>query len=353
MIKNKITIIIPIYNTKKDYLKRCIESTIEQTNKNIEILLINDGSNEETRIVCEQYLSDTRVKLINKENEGVSIARNVGIKESTGDLIMFLDSDDWIEKETCQTIINEFNVLENDILIFNGKINYLNDIVNNDFYIKPTEKMDNKQINDIIIQTINKNNAIYKPKENTIGVVWGKVYKRDYIINNNFEFNSNLKRAEDHIFWLNILITNPSIKYIDKHLYNYRQSESSTVNKYTENVKDIFKQTLSEMYKIVGDLGQGFMEAYYARAVSYVFTAIKNDYFHKNNKKNFNDKINGIKEIINEPIYKEAISNVNIEYINKKQKLLLFLLKRRMWKLMYITYRSYGLYNFKRRKKCI
>jgi len=104
--KNKISIIVPIYNSEK-YLKRCIESILKQTYTNIELILINDGSEDKSLEICEEYKkNDERIIIVNKENEGVSVARNIGIEKATGELISFVDADDYLEATFLQELLD-------------------------------------------------------------------------------------------------------------------------------------------------------------------------------------------------------------------------------------------------------
>ena len=91
----KISVIVPVYNVEK-YLKQCLDSIVNQTYKNLEIIIVNDGTKDNSMKIVEEYLQDKRIKVINKENGGLSSARNIGIKEATGDYISFIDSDDYI-----------------------------------------------------------------------------------------------------------------------------------------------------------------------------------------------------------------------------------------------------------------
>ena len=95
--KEKISVIIPVYNVEK-YLKRCLDSVINQTYKNLEIILVDDGSTDNSGKICDEYAkNDKRIIVIHKENGGVSVARNIGLDICTGDYVNFIDSDDWID----------------------------------------------------------------------------------------------------------------------------------------------------------------------------------------------------------------------------------------------------------------
>ena len=114
-----ISIIIPVYNVEK-YLDKCINSVLMQTYKNIEILLINDGSTDSSGQICESYAKkDSRIKVIHKENGGLSDARNVGIEHSTGSYIMFVDSDDYIDCNMASVLYNLLNSTNSDMAICN------------------------------------------------------------------------------------------------------------------------------------------------------------------------------------------------------------------------------------------
>jgi glycosyltransferase involved in cell wall biosynthesis len=121
-----ISVIVPVYNVEK-YLKRCIDSIIKQTYKNLEIILVDDGSTDSSGDICDQYgISDLRIKIIHKQNGGLSSARNAGIDKSTGELIAFIDSDDYIHPEMLEFLQNEISQKDVDIAICGRYIVYEN-----------------------------------------------------------------------------------------------------------------------------------------------------------------------------------------------------------------------------------
>ena len=125
----KISIIIPVYNAEK-YLKICVDSILNQTFKDFELILIDDGSSDTSKEICEQYIKlDNRVKVIEQSNKGVSVARNNGLENSCGEYIMFCDSDDWIEEECLENLYYKFIQDKNTDIIFSGiyKDFYFND----------------------------------------------------------------------------------------------------------------------------------------------------------------------------------------------------------------------------------
>ena len=118
MPDSKITIIIPVYKVEK-YIHQCIDSVIDQSYKNLEIILVDDGSPDKCPEICDDYAKkDKRIKVIHQENQGLSSARNTGIKASTGDYINFIDSDDWIEREAFQIALDTRNRWDADLVMW-------------------------------------------------------------------------------------------------------------------------------------------------------------------------------------------------------------------------------------------
>ena len=115
---NKVSIIIPVYNTKK-YLEQCVFSIVEQTYQNIEILLVDDGSTDGTSDLCDEIAKkDSRVRVIHKTNGGAATARNLGIDEATGEYVMFVDSDDWLDTDAVENLVEHADKNNTDVIRF-------------------------------------------------------------------------------------------------------------------------------------------------------------------------------------------------------------------------------------------
>lgn len=140
----KISVIIPVYKVEK-YLNRCINSIINQTYRNLEIILVDDGSPDNCPKLCDNWLNiDNRIKVIHKQNGGLSSARNIGLKVATGDYVSFVDSDDWLESDTYEYCISLLNKTESDCVQF-------------DFFRTNSETAKPKQIEDIVLTFSGKN----------------------------------------------------------------------------------------------------------------------------------------------------------------------------------------------------
>lgn len=220
MNKNSfISVIVPIYNSKR-CIEKCIKSILCQTYKNIEILLINDGSTDNSLDICKKYAKkDKRIKIINKKNGGVSSARNVGLLNSTGKYISFVDSDDYIEKNMIELLYNSIIEEESDIAICNLFFEDENG----------GKKFNNKSENFCFIREKFPEFSFYN--KNISGFVCNKLYTKSIL--NNIFFDKNIIIGEDNLFNYEILNNNQILKYsyINNCLYHYVQNSLSQSNK--------------------------------------------------------------------------------------------------------------------------
>ena len=219
-----ISVIVPVYNVE-EYLEECLESIRKQTYQDIEVILVNDGSTDDSQAICEHFCqTDKRFRLINQENQGQSIARNRGVAESTGELIVFIDSDDIVKFD----LLSQLKKYMSDGI----------DIVECD----RTEAIQclNEEKKDIHVKEFDSNEALYQCFNH--GVSWSpvaKLYRRKIV--EKVPFLENLIYED---FYTGIV----SLKYIHKMRkinyigYYYRYHTSSTMNqKYSEKNLDIFK----------------------------------------------------------------------------------------------------------------
>lgn len=194
-----VSIIVPIYNAEKT-LKYCIESIIGQTYSNIEIILVNDGSTDNSKMICEEYASlDKRIKLVNQENNGVSIARNKGIKNSSGRYIQFVDSDDYISNMMTYSLVKRLEDTHGQFVI--SGVSTLSE----SYLICDRESLCKK------VENLFGNEVITS--------VWNKLYIKEKI---NFEFCKDINYGEDILFNLKYLEGIDKIVLIKEGFYNYQ-----------------------------------------------------------------------------------------------------------------------------------
>ncbi|MFI3288620.1 MAG: glycosyltransferase family 2 protein [Rikenellaceae bacterium] len=201
-----ISVIIPLYNAAKT-LDRCIESALNQSYPDFELLCIDDGSRDETLQLLREYeVKDSRVRVFTKENGGVSSARNIGIKEAKGEFITFLDADDWVERDWLRDYIDNY---QGEDLLFQNAI---------------WEKSDGSQfLRSITIDRANScaDKILYLYDYSTINYVWATIFRRSIIIDNNILFNTEIKYNEDCEFVLHYCSFIKDINILPKYIRNY------------------------------------------------------------------------------------------------------------------------------------
>lgn len=209
--KDKITVIIPVYNVE-NYLERCLKSILYNTYTNLEIICVNDGSTDNSKKILEDYSQrDKRVIVINKKNNGISSARNAGIKIATGEYIAFVDSDDWIHEKYFEYLIRGIDTA--DLVICNYIRSYKSGSVEtDDAYrvqsISPIDVLKNKELK---------------------SYVWGKLFRHQLVDEIRF---SESEKLEDSIYNMDVLLNNKNLKinHVDIPLYYYFVRAGSLVN---------------------------------------------------------------------------------------------------------------------------
>lgn len=241
------SIIVPAYNPEREYLQICINSLINQTFKEIEILIIDDGSEESSANFFDNLAQqDERIRVIHQNNQGVSFARNNGIQHSNSEWIMFVDADDWLELDACECLHKHLQNIQCEILQFSavsefsqksvflnpgfqaGKIYDTSNVKDKEFLYRRVMQIPNAKAGHFT-------NAYYS---------WDKVFKRSFLIDNELEYPVGIPKSEDKVFVLSCFEKVGNLYCVDDVLYHYRMNSQSVCHKYSENA-DIDRVNLS------------------------------------------------------------------------------------------------------------
>lgn len=244
----KITVIVPVYNVE-NYLNKCLDSLINQTYKNLEIIVINDGSTDNSGIICQEYAQkDNRIIYIEKENGGQSEARNMGLNRMTGSYVTFVDSDDWVELDYVEVLYNKLIEYQADIAVGNyysyneqEGIFYFH-IFGNSYYEKV---YDNVSIFENFYESEHMKNF-------ALICVGGKLYKSDLFRELRFEVG---KLGEDGYLNQKIYLLAEKTIYLNAGLYAYRQREGSSSRSWTEKWMHALVDAMSERITLLASLG--------------------------------------------------------------------------------------------------
>ena len=313
----KFSIIVPCYNVER-YLPKCIESLCNQTLKDIEIILVDDGSPDNSGKICDEWAAkDNRIRVIHKFNGGVSAARNDGLAIAIGEYVLFCDSDDWMEQNACELLYeagkkNNAEVVIGDVnQIFGERIQRVY------FYDKDFVTTDRKYIDELIKTNFCKkycpNPYAGKPAFG-YGGPWNKAVKRDFLIEHNIQFDVRVKGIFDDILYTAYILANATtIIYVQHPVYNYRILAGSITRSFKANLLEINDAIFNSWNEFLDKYGKDgrFNEAY----ASYIIRRLKSTfglfYLSDKNPMSLHMQFKDIKRLINTEPYKSAIRNVN------------------------------------------
>lgn len=311
MLKSmKVSIIVPIYNTGK-YLNKCIDSILTQKLDDFELILINDGSKDNSGEICDEFAKlDSRVKVIHKSNEGVSVARNTGISVATGEFIGFIDSDDWIEPDMFYDMYNCAINNDADVVMCDAITKY------EDKCICETDTIDELK-NSCILYKYDINPKLLL---NMAGAVWRCIYKRELLINNLINFPSGIPISEDRIFNIYAFGFSNIVYYIKQPYYNRFIRAGSAVTGYRKNMIDCVITARYATMKALDDCWDGdnnYKLEYEKQTVALAYASINNE-FYKQSKDSFKTKFKNIKEICKNNVIRNSVKLVGNNDIRTK-----------------------------------
>lgn len=231
-----VSVIVPVYNVE-EYIEHCIESIINQTYKNIELILVNDGSSDKSPEICDKYAKlDSRIKVIHKNNGGPSSAREAGVKASVGDYVMLVDGDDWVDPSTvssCVDVINNHNGIGCVIYSYmkereNGtEVKHIFDTDKNFLQKEEFQK-------EVYVRLFGlANSQLSKPEGlDYLTSCCMKLYRKDLLSDINYVDIKDVGSGEDGIFGIYALKNCESAIYLDKPFYHYRANTASVTSTY-------------------------------------------------------------------------------------------------------------------------
>lgn len=316
-----ISVIIPIYNQEK-YIRKCISSVLNQTYGDFEINLIDDGSSDRSADICKEYLYDSRVKYFFQKNAGVSVARNLGIENSKGEWLAFIDPDDYIDETYFEKLLN--NVSDDvDIVACSCKAFYKNNYNENYFFKDSFTASSDLEKKKLFLQLMDCDYGQPQKSITAIGVPWGKLYRRKFVKDNGLLFNPLLKRQQDNIFNMWAFKKARNIKYVNELIYFYRMDNINNyiTSKYDKNAYNNaleFQKERSNFFEIYDFSDSEINIYYYNETFNQMIKVLNSQIMHKESKLTLSEKRRKILEIINNNYFKNAIKKLNISTINIK-----------------------------------
>ena len=269
----KVSIIVAAYNIE-NYIGRCIESLIKQTFKDIEIIIVNDGSTDATlKRIKDKANEDSRISVINQENKGLIEARKIGLANAKGKYILFVDGDDWLEVNTIEKLYFNATEINADIVLYNSIWADDDGIVKKQITYSQEESFKDDYIKMFLLGKLSVN-------------IWSKFIKKEFL--QGIEFESNISYGEDLITVIKLLINKPKIAYLNEYLYYYYQRDGAITKVINSKVFELEKSiNLVKDYLIKYDLYNKYKleYEYFCFINLYLFKIIYNKQIDKIHKK--------------------------------------------------------------------
>lgn len=333
-----VSVIIPVYNTKK-YLAECLDSVCAQTYPQLEIIAVDDGSTDDSGNLLREYSQkDGRIQVIAQENQGLSAARNIGLECSSGEYVMFLDSDDWIDRKTCDTAIQMMTDTKSDVILWS----YMREYPTSS---KPVYLLgenicmwDESEIKALYKQFIGvqREQLLEPQKTDSLITAWGKLYRRSIIGDIRF-VDTKIIGTEDALFNIQVFSQVKRAVYIPNTFSHYRKTNADSLTRKYKNRLVYQWQELYRRIKLQLDSENASAEYYQALsnriALGLIGLGLN---LAEDDRLNFTQKRRELKKILQMPQYRAALSSLPFGYFPIHWKVF-FACAKRGWSFLLST----------------
>ena len=327
-----VSVIIPVHNTKK-YLVECLNSVCTQTYSKIEIIAVDDGSTDESGNILREYArKDDRIRIITQENKGLSAARNAGLECSSGEYVLFLDSDDWLDRETCDTAIQMMIDTKSDVILWSYMREYPTASKPVYLFNENICMWDEAEIKTLYQQLIGlQREQLRAPQKiDSLITAWGKLYRRSMIGDIRF-IDTKIIGTEDALFNIQVFAQVRRAAYIPNTFSHYRKTNADSL---TRKYKDQLVYQWQELYrriKIQLDSENASSEYYQALsnriALGLIGIGLN---LAEDERLNFIQNRRELQKILQMPHYRTALDSLPLNYFPTHWKLF-FICAKRGW----------------------
>lgn len=346
----KVSVIIPVYNVEK-YIRSCVNSVLDQTLKDIEVILVDDGSTDSSGEICDELaLSDSRVKILHKKNAGVGAARNDGLALAQGDWVIFGDSDDWFEADALEKLCSEGEKNNADVIF--GDVNLVESgLKKNVPFYKDEFVTNDETLKTKLISAVFSRAYCYNPPKQGIafgyGGPWNKLVRRELLINNDLKFDTSVKGIfDDLIYSAYIFAFAETIAYRHITVYNYRHVVTSITRTYKPAFPEINMAIFSawEAFMKKFSYEEALKKPYYANVVRRFCLLMGLYFFNKKNNNSFSSQLKELKRTMKEEPYSSAVKGADSDgFHSKADKLMCKAAKTGSPLLIYLVFKCVNL----------
>ena len=328
-----LSIIIPVYNMEK-YLARCLDSVIGQTYRDMEIILVDDGSVDLSGTMCDEYAClDDRVRVLHQTNAGVAAARNAGLAAAGGEWIYLMDADDWLEPEAVSRVMRRLEDSDLDCM-FTDCIEQYDNGSNRRLRLFLQEfETDDPDVLGSILRSIlcHKMSPYYsRGADDAYPAPWSKWVRASVIKENRIIFTSKVKGIyDDGLFTLQVLKKSAKVAYMDFAAYNYRIISASITRSYRQDLMECFTEGCGLIDDLAHEWGEDglFRQAEYCRRIAYLTCYMTSYFFNPASDLSRDEQNERVKETLNQDIYSKAIKKAKFKWLEGKHRYSLVCMK--------------------------
>ena len=341
-----LSVIVPVYKVEK-YLARMIESLQNQTIRDLQIILVDDGSPDRSGAICDEYATkDDRIAVLHKQNSGVGAARNDGLDMATGEWVVFCDSDDWVEPDAFERIIAAGEKAGADVVFGDANLVFEDRVREAQFYKHEFVTDDRRRINELIAADFSRAYCFDPPEGGPAfgyGGPWNKLVRRQLLLDHNIRFDLRLKGIfDDLLYTAYIFAAARRIAYVHVPVYNYRQLGSSITHSYKDDLLQINEAIFTawrEFMDRYGTDGQ-FEKPFYANVLRRFKSTLGLYFFSPMNQKSFRQQCGELKALMVSEPYRTAFRELEPEGIHNSYDKLVWRAAKTGWAVpVYLVFR--------------
>ena len=335
-----VSIIVPVYKVPEPYLRKCIESCTSQTLREIEILLVDDGSPDRCGEICDEYAAkNPKITVIHKENGGLCSARNAGFAAARGEWIMFVDGDDWIDADMCEQMLGPGMREDVDLVMCGITREYEHSSQEYKFYLRDYAKS-KKVYRGKECRWLQMQLLVYNCN---IAVAYSKLIRRKLLLENHIIHDEELRQgAEGLEFNIRLFEKLQSALFINRPFYHYLYNENSISSSHSEENHRFVIRCFEKIRELIETSSNRdrLLPWFDNRLLYVIVTTAISGYFNPDNPAPFKEKKKGYEAYLQQPIVEHALQTTNLRGLSKQRRVVLFLIRHRQFRALDVMGRA-------------
>jgi len=333
----RVSVIVPVYHVER-YLAKCLDSLLAQTLQDLEIIIVYDSSTDSSAALVEAYRSkDSRIRVVDRPNTGVSSSRNAGLEQVSGEFTAFVDADDWVAADMLESLLGEAVASQADIVLCTYMKEYENRSVEKHFDLPDRVEYSPAETRRVLLCRLVGpiGQELARPENlDSFGTVWGKVYRSSLLMDNGLRFVDLLEIGtnEDCLFNLQAFAVARTTVFIRRALYHYRRDNPDSITSaYRPQLRQQWERLFHRIETFIKEnsLPAEFWEAFSNRKALCMFSLAKN-VLHNSDDKDFRSRYRKLRSLLKDTVLSVAVGKLPLSFFPIHWKLFFLLAKRRM-----------------------